>query len=214
LKAIVASPFLWPPTHISYTLADELEKLLKSFGWDVVRLHGPQNLRVVFSYALKYHSDAVLIAYLGHASPTMFMGEEIGGPGILAVDNVGDVKERIIVGLPACLSAQKLGQATVNAGAKAFVGSLEEMYAAWVEQEHDYMADWFDYTLTFYRSLISSLNAGKTVREASEKALKDYKERCTYYMELYKQNLETWQNSDFYVHACRQNRDFVIGFIR
>jgi len=214
LKAIVASPFLWPPTHVSHALADDLEKLLGGFGWTVVRLHGPQNLRLVFSYVLGYHSDAVLIAYLGHASATMFMGEEIAGPGILALDNAVQAKDRIVVGLPACLAAQKLGPTSVRAGAKAFVGSLEEMYAAWVEQDHNYMADWFDYTLTFYRSLVGSMSAGKSVEEALSKALVDYRERCTYFEQVYKQHLLDWPNADFYLHAVKQNRDFVVSIVR
>jgi len=214
LKAIIASPFIFPPTQLSYALADELEKVIRGFGWTVVRLHGPQNLRLFFSYVLAAHPDAVLIAYLGHASATAFMGEEFAGLGILAVDNVNDARERVIVGMPACLSARVLGPSSVKAGAKAFVGSVEEMYAQWNEPERNYLADWFDYTLTFYRSLVGSLTAGKSVQESVEKAVNDYRARCTYYMELYKSKLETWPNSDFYYMACRQNRDYVIGFIR
>lgn len=213
-KCIIASPFLFPPTQLSHVLADELEKVIRGFGWTVVRLHGPQNLRLFFSYALATNPDATLIAYLGHANATAFLGEELFGLGILAVDNVGEAKDRIIVGIPACLAGQKLGPSSVKASAKAFVGSVEEMYAAWPEQEHNYMADWFDYTLTLYRSLVGSLTAGKSARESVEKAVNDYRARCTYYMELYKSNLERWPNSDYYYMACRQNRDYVVGFIR
>jgi hypothetical protein len=214
VKAIIAAPFIFAPTQLSHAMSDELEKVIRGFGWTVIRLHGPQNLRVVFSYVLSYHPDAVLVVYMGHASPTMFAGEEVAGPGILALDNVGEARERIIVGLPACLSAQRLGPASVLAGAKAFVGSREEMYAQWNEQDAPYMQHWFDYTLTFYRSLVASLTAGKSVEEALSKALTDYRDRCTYYMELYKRNLETWVSSDFYYTATRQNRDFVVGLIR
>ena len=213
MKAVISSPFLFPPTQLSYMMADELEKLIRGFGWEVVRLHGPQNLRAIFSFAVRHHPDAVLIAYLGHGGPSMFAGEEVGGPGILAVDNVGEARERIIVGLPACLSARQLGPASVKAGAGAFVGSVEEMYAAWPEAEHDYLRDWFDYSLTFYKSLVASLNAGKSVEEAVEKALRDYRERCSYYEELYKRNLQVWHNSDFYLHTVKQNKQFVVGIV-
>lgn len=214
MKAIIASPIIFPPTQVSYAMADELEKVIQGFGWDVVRLRGPENIRLVFSYVLRYHPDAVLTAYMGHANPTMFMGEEIAGPGILAVDNVAEAKGHIIVGLPACLSAQQLGPATVRAGAKAFAGSMEEMYAAWSEQEHNYMADWFDYTLTFYKSLVGLLTAGKTVEEAMSKALADYRERCSHFEQLYKQHLQDWPNADFYLHAVKQNRDFFVEILR
>ena len=214
MKAVIASPFLWAPTQLTYVMANELETLIRGFGWDVVRLSGPQNLRLLFSYAVASHPDAVLIAYMGHASRSAFLGEDMFGLGILGVDNAGEAREHIVVGLPACLSAQQLGPALVKAGAKAFVGSREEMYAQWNESEHNYMSDWFDYTLTFYRSLVGSLSAGKGVDEALGKALKDYQDRCTHYMELYKNNLQTWPNADFYTVAVRQNRDFVVGFIR
>jgi len=213
-KAIIASPFLLPPTQLSYALASELEKVFREYGWEVVRLSGPQNLRVIFSFVLKTHPDATIIAYLGHASPTAFLGEEVFGPGMFAVDNVAEGKERIIVGMPACLSAQRLGPTSVLAGAKAFVGSKEEMYAQFSEAERNYTSDWFDYTLTFYRSLIASLNARRSPEEALEKALRDYREKCTYYIELYKQNMDRLPNADFYAHAVRQNRDYVVGFIR
>jgi len=214
LKAIVCSPFIFPPTQLTYAMANELEKLIRGFGWDVVRLQGPQNLRVIFGLTLQAHPDATLIAYLGHASSTALLGEELFGAGLLGVDNAGDAKERILVGLPACLSAQKLGPAAVQSGAKAFVGSKEEMMAQWNEVDHNYMADWFDYTLTFYRSLVASMSNNMTTKDALSKALNDYKERCSYYMDLYKNHLDTWPNADFYFVACRQNRDFVVGFIR
>jgi hypothetical protein len=214
VKAVIASPFLWPPTQLTYVMANELESLVRGIGWDVIRLQGPQNLRVFFSFVMNSHPDAVLIAYMGHAGPSAFLGEDIFGLGILGVDNAGEVREHVVVGMPACLSAQQLGPALVKAGAKAFVGSREEMYAQWSESEHDYMADWFDYTLTFYKSLVTSLTAGKSVKESLEKALNDYRERCTYYEQLYKQHIQDWPNSDFYLHAVKQNRDFVVGYIR
>jgi hypothetical protein len=132
---------------------------------------------------------------------------------MLPTVDASKVSGRLVVGLPACLSAQQLGPTLVQNGAKAFVGSQEEMYAQWPEAEHDYLSDWFDYTLTFYQSLVKSLSGGASVSDAVAKALKDYQDRCTYYMSYYQDNLDSWPNADFYLVAAKQNRDFVVGFI-
>lgn len=213
MKAIVASPFLWPPTQLTYAMAEQLVSVIQGFGWDVIWLQGPQTLRDLFDFTVANHPDATLIIYMGHASPDAFLGEDVYGVGMLPTGDAGQVRNRIVVGMPACLSAQQLGPALVWGGAKAFVGSQEEMYAQWPEAEHDYMSDWFDYTLAFYKSLVGSLNSGATVQDAVGKALKAYQDRCTYYMGYYEQNLSTWPNADFYFVAVRQNRDFVVGFI-
>lgn len=194
-------------------MAGQLVSIIEGFGWDVVWLQGPQTLRDVFDFIVANHPDATLIIYMGHASPSAFLGEDVYGVGMLPTGDGGKVRDRVVVGLPACLSAQQLGPALVQAGAKAFVGSQEEMYCQWPEAEHDYMADWFDYTLAFYKSLVNMLNSGASVRAAVAKALKDYQDRCVYYMNYYQSNLDKWPNADFYYMAVRQNVQFVVGFV-
>jgi hypothetical protein len=213
LKAIIASPFLWPPTQLTYAMAGKLVSLLQGLGVEVVWLQGPQTLRDVFDFAVANHPDATLIFYMGHANPDAFLGEDVYGVGMLPTGDSGKVRQRLVVGLPACLSAQQLGPALVQGGVLAFVGSQEDMYAQWPEAEHDYMSDWVDYTLTFYKSLAESLNSGANISDAVAKALKDYQDRCTYYMSYYQENFDTWPNADFYYVACRQNRDFVIAIV-
>lgn len=203
-------------------MMDDLEKILKGFGWEIVRLKGLQNIRLVFSETLAQHPDATVVIYAGHGSPTGACGEEVlfGIDGLTitnctmqTVNNAAQLKDRIVVALPACETAQELGPAVVNDGAKAYVGSTVSMYAAFQESEHDYMKDWFDYTLEFYRSLIGSLTAGTTVKKAMDAALAAYQKRCTYYMNLYQRNLSIWPNADYYLVATKQNRDYVVGII-
>lgn len=213
MKAIIASPFLWPPTELTYAMADQLETILSGYGWEVVRLSGPQNVNDIFAYVVANEPDALLICYMGHAGPDVLLGEDyfdVEG-GIINVPTAGEAKTHILVALPACLSAQQLGPAAVQAGAAAYVGSQADMNAAFPEAEHDYMSDWFDYTLTFYKSLVSALNSGSSVQDAVAKAVTDYQNRCTYYMDYYTSNLDTWPNADFYLVATKQNRDYVVS---
>jgi hypothetical protein len=196
-------------------MADQLQSFLQGLGWDVVRLSGPQNVAQIFSMAIAQNPDAVLICYLGHAGPDVLLGEDyfdVAG-GIINVSDAGQAKGHILVGLPACLSAQQLGPAAVAAGASAYVGSNEDMCAQYPEAEHDYMTDWFDYTLTFYKSLATSLNGGASIADAVNKALSDYQNRCTYYMNYYQSNLDTWPNADYYLYATSQNMKYVVGLI-
>ncbi len=219
-KAIIASPFLFVPTQLSYAMMDEVEKMIKGFGWEVVRLRGPQNIRLLFSQAIAQNPDATVIIYAGHGSPTGACGEEVlfGLDGLTitscamqTIDNAGQLKDRIVVALPACETAMQLGPAAVKDGAKAYVGCTVNMFAAWQESDHNYMEDWFNYTLEFYRALIGSLTAGKSVKDAVNAGLAAYQKRCTYYMNLYKSNLEVWQNSDYYLVATKQNMQYVVG---
>lgn len=221
-KAIIASPYLFLPTQLSYQMMDELEKILEGFGWEIVRLRGLQNIRAVFSRALAQNPDAQVVIYAGHGSPTGVCGEEVlfGIDGLSittcamqTVNNAAQLKDRVLIALPACESAQKLGPAAVKNGAKAYVGSTVNMIAAFQESEHNYMKDWFDYTLEFYRTLIGSLTVGKTVKQAIDAALVAYQTRCTYYMDLYKRNLSIWPNADYYYVAVKQNRDYVVAII-
>jgi hypothetical protein len=196
-------------------MANQLQSILSSLGWTVVRLSGPQNVAQIFSMALSSNPDADLVCYMGHAGPDVLLGEDyldLAG-GIINVSDVGQAKGRILIGLPACESAQQLGPAAVNAGALGYVGSIEDMCAQYAEEEHDYMADWFDYTLTFYRTLATELNNGASIADALAKALSDYQNRCTYYMDYYQSNLNTWPNADYYLYATKQNRDYVVDFI-
>lgn len=222
-KAIISSPFLFLPTQLSCAMMDEVEKMIKGFGWEVVRLRGLQNIRVLFSQALAQNSDATVVIYAGHGSSVGVCGEEVlfGLDGLTitscamqTLNNAAQLKDRIVVALPACETAQQLGPAVVKNGAKAYVGSTVPMFAAFQESEHNYMQDWFDYTLEFYRSLIGSLTAGKSVKEAVDSALAAYQKRCTYYMDLYKKNLAIWHNADYYLMAAKQNRDFVVGLFK
>jgi hypothetical protein len=194
-------------------MAGQLVGWLQSVNVDVVWLQGPQTLRSIFDYTVANEPDADLIFYMGHGSADAFLGEDVYGAGMLPISDVGKVKKRIVVGLPACLTAENLGPTLVQAGGQAFVGSTEEMDAQFTEAEHDYMSDWFDYTLTFYKSLVNSLNGGANISDAVNGALNDYKARCQYYASYYEDNLETWPNADFYYTAVQQNMQFVIGLI-
>lgn len=198
-ESLLLSPFLFPPTQLSYMLMNNVESLLKDVNLKVLRFSGLlANRETTFIYIPEHQ----LFIYGGHARRDALCGENVFSCNLVTLADASIFKDQIVVANPACESAAELGPAIVKAGAKAFLGSTENMCAQFNEAEHPYMDDWFDYTLTFYKSVLT-----KTVGEAVE----DWKRAITYYMDLYKVHLNDWPNADWNYSAAKMNRDnFVV----
>jgi len=198
-EAVLLSPFIFPPTQLSFELANRVESLLKNVNLRVVRFSGPLATKETAFIHLPQHN---LFIYLGHAKKDALCGENIFSCNLVTVADASIFEGKIIVANPACESARELGPKMVELGAKAFLGSVENMNAHFNEAEHNYMDDWFDYTLTFYRSVFT-----KTMGEAVE----DWKFAITRYMDVYKAHLDDWPNADWNYSAAKMNRDnFVV----
>jgi len=198
-ESLLVSPVLFPPTQLSYALMDKVESLLKDANMRFVRFSGPLASRETAFIHLPEHK---LFIYAGHAKKSALCGENVFSCNLVTVTDASIFKDQIVVANPACESAAELGPATVKAGAKAFLGSTENMCAHFNEADHPYMDDWFDYTLTFYKSVFT-----KTMGEAVE----DWKSAITRYMDLYKLHLADWPNADWNYSAAKMNRDnFVV----
>jgi len=194
-ESLLLSPALFPPTQLSYALMNKVESLLKEANMRFVRFSGLLASRETAFIHLPEHR---LFIYGGHAKKSALCGENVFACNLVTVADASIFKDQIVVANPACESAAELGPAIVKAGAKAFLGSTENMCAHFNEAEHPYMDDWFDYTLTFYRSVFN-----KTMGEAVE----DWKSAITGYMDLYKSHLDDWPNADWNYSAAKMNRD-------
>jgi len=198
-ESLLLSPFIFPPTQLSYQLMNQVESLLKSVNLRVVRFSGPLASKETAFIHLPEHN---LFIYAGHAKKDRLCGENVFLCDLVTVADASIFQGQIVVANPACESARELGPKIVDAGAKAFLGSVENMYAHFNESERNYQDDWFDYTLTFYRSVLT-----KTMGEAVE----DWKNAITHYMDLYKAHLDDWPNADWNYFAAKMNRDnFVV----
>jgi len=198
-ESLLLSPALFPPTQLSYVLMNKVEALLKDVDLRVVRFSG---LLASRETAFIYLPERKLFIYGGHGRRDAICGENVFSCNLVTVADASIFKDQIVVANPTCEVAAELGPAIVEAGAKAFLGSTENMCAHFNEAEHNYMDDWFDYTLTFYRSVLS-----KTMGEAVE----DWKSAITRYMDLYKSHLDDWPNADWNYFAAKMNRDnFVV----
>jgi len=198
-ESLLLSPTLFPPTQLSYALMNRVESLLNEMNMKVVRFSG---LLASRETAFIYLPERQLFIYGGHARRDALCGENVFACNLVTVADASIFKDQIVVANPACESAAEFGPAIVKAGAKAFLGSTENMCAHFNEAEHNYMDDWFDYTLTFYKSVFT-----KTMGEAVE----DWKSAITRYMDLYKSHLDDWANADWNYSSAKMNRDnFVV----
>ena len=198
-ESLLLSPYIFPPTQLSFELMNRVETLLKDANLRVVRLSGLLASRETAFIHLPDHN---LFIYGGHARKDSLCGENVFSCDLVTVADASIFKDQIVVANPACETAAILGPKIVEAGAKAFLGSVENMYAHFNEADRNYMDDWFDYTLTFYRSVFT-----KTMGEAVD----DWKRAITLYMDLYKAHLNDWPNADWNYMAAKMNRDnFVV----
>jgi len=182
---------------------EKVKELAENKGYNVSFLPGLLSTRIPFFAQLSRNEELLAIMYGGHGGEDVLYGEDI----ILGMFNIDDVrrervKDRIIVALPACHSASKLGPATIAMGAKAYVGATAPMYAAFDDPDNPYFQDWIDYHLAFYRTLLD----GGTVYQA----FLEYRRRGEYYANLYKERAGFWVNADWHYMATTSNLNAVV----
>jgi len=194
---VIAAPAVIPPTHLSFQIALGITEMFEKAGLQVRLLGGPVASRPSFIVALQ-DTEMDLAMYLGHGSPYALCMED---PFCKAGFNLSDTKylrNKILVAAPACEVGQFFAPKMIQQGGKAALASVEPMYAGFVEDENDYQADWHDYTLTLYRTMI---------KETVGDAFQAYQDRCAHFLELCTSNVGQWESADWYINAVRQNRD-------
>ena len=131
-----------------------------------------------------------------------------GGSGILCdlitYRDARYFKDKVLVCLPACLVGRKLIPYLVSQGMRAGVGAIDPMYVQVDMPERRYFSDMVDYCLAFYRALFRGYSLGDS--------LEAYRERCSYYIDLYRDHLHEWESADWMYNAAKNNRDVLQGF--
>lgn len=108
-----------------------------------------------------------LILYLGHGTPDGLRGSSIVWSDATDMVHLG-VNEQVLARKPwvvctiACDALDPLGQAVVDQGAKAFMGSPEDIHLSLRSVDADHIPDVVETFIVLGRSLLS----GSTVREA------------------------------------------------
>jgi hypothetical protein len=195
MKAVIAAPFLIPPTHLSFILMDKVKELF-SKKYKTEFLPGPLATRPSFNYVLEKDGEIETVIYGGHGTEDMLVGEDII-TGMLSKDRLPEnLRNKIVVAIPACLSAIDLGPEAIRRGAKAYAGAKDVMYAAYDDEERRYFSDdWVGSHLLLYQTLLD----GGTIGEA----VKRYQERCRELAEHYRRS--RLLNGDWHAMAFEHN---------
>lgn len=196
IKTLVIAPSIFAPANISAPMAQKVANVYNLKGHhEVDVLSGILASRLPIIARLKEDHD--LIIYMGHGQADRLCGESPFCDGITTLD-AHLFKGKIVVCAPACEVGQVLGPTSIYKGAKAFIGATTSMYGAWEETDHNYYADWRNYFETLYKFLLT---------DTVSYAMKEYKDKATEYLELYKSHEGEWANADWYVNATYVNRD-------
>jgi len=199
---VLAAPVIIPPTHLSFQIAVKVAQLFENNGLQVKFLGGPLASRPTFIIALD-EVDLDLAMYLGHGSPYALCMEDPFCQLGFGLEDVPWLRNKILVANPACEVGEQFAPRMIEQGGKACLASIDPMYAAFAEAEHDYMADWHDYTLTLYHGLMT---------ETTGDAYQAYQDRCTHFIQAYQGNVDNWPNADWYVNSTTRNRDDFMLF--
>lgn len=201
-KVVLAAPAIIPPTYLSFQIAQKVFAVFEEHGLHVKFLGGPLASRPAFIIALN-DVDLDLAMYLGHGSPYALCMEDPLCQLGFGINDTHWLRNKILVAAPACEVGEYFAPRMIKDGGKAALASVEPMFAAFVENEHDYQADWHDYTILLYKTLMT---------ESVGDAYQAYQDKCTEYLELYKSKLGTWPNADWYINSTTRNRDDFMLF--
>jgi hypothetical protein len=186
-------------TTSTYKFGYLISEYLESKGFNVTRLDGFKCTRDFLFLSLLDEKN--LLIYAGHGVENALVGFSfpnywIGRP-FVGFDNADWLSGKIVYTI-ACLSGKKLAKIAIEKGAIAYFGAIDVMYVGF-PMERNYMDDFIE---TWIEPIIQLIN-GKTVQEAYDA----YIEKCNYFIELYKSNIDKWPNADWHLHALEHNRD-------
>lgn len=195
---LLSAPFTIPPTYLSWFLMRRVADYARQ-KHNIVSLEGPLASKLPYLAYLRLRPDLDVLLYGGHGTEDAWVGDFLW-PFMFEIPDTIYVKGKILVAVPCCLSAVRLGPAAIERGAKCFIGATAPMYAAFDNEDHKYFEDWCNYHLALYKALLDGETAGN--------ALSIYKERARYYLSLYQQHPD-WADSDWHAYATEQNINVV-----
>jgi len=153
---------------------------------------------------------AEIICYGGHGTPVSWVGQWILFH-ILApygLKRVPFVRGKILAGIPCCQAGKILGPLTIRSGAKAFIGSVDYMWAGLGPEAgwdgYNYAKDFIKTWVTLHTTLIETKDP--------EIAVETYKNLCLEFAEKYELQKpdEEWE---YHAWAMRENCEKVKLFL-
>jgi hypothetical protein len=195
IKTLIISPSIFAPADISAPMAEKVYNVYNLKGGNVEILEGIFATRIPI--ITKLQEDYDLIIYMGHGQADRICGENPFCDAI-GMSDLHLFEGKIVVCAPACEVGKVLGPASIQNGARTFIGATTSMYGAWPEYDHNYYADWREYFEMLYKGLLT---------ETTNDAVQMYKNRASNFIELYKSKEGEWPNADWYINATYVNRD-------
>ena len=186
------------PTTISADAALRLQNFILQAGCQLTTLFGLQAERILMWTATRRRFDFII--YFGHGAPAKWYGSNLLFP-MLTKGEAHWVRGAICYTM-SCSSGAELGPLMVKKGARAFIGNTAPMYAAFPEVEHNYLADF----VAAWQVEPKALLQGTNVQQAYILGL----QRWDSLIRIYRSNINTWNNADWYLEAAMQNRMFHI----
>ena len=156
-----------------------------------------------FLLELEFGKPVELMCYYGHGTESSLVGNEILTADLLSAENAGLLQNKILYAF-ACQAGNKLAPALIQAGARTVFASIDYMFGAFPEEDHNYFEDWLDTILIIPRTLFNYGTAGE--------AIQNFKNLCTTYIDKYKKNPDAYLNGDWYAEAFERNREGLMLF--
>lgn len=194
----LVAPWMDIATSVSSSTAFLIKRAAERMGYHVKEFYGLLDWNFIFTTLLPLHDPGVVV-YTGHGFPDKWMGDD---PifGTLMIEQAYLLKDRAVMAVPSCYTAKGIGVEAIKEGARFYVGSVDLVWIAWNEWDHEYRRD-FEFT---WFTLVSTILDGKSPAEA----LKTYKELCSDLIKYYDEH--DLPNGDYYGDLLAHNRDGMV----
>jgi len=193
------APWIDVATSVSASTAFLIKRAAQQMGYVVKEFYGILDWNFIFTNLLPIHDPGVVI-YTGHGMKDKWVGDD---PFLatLTKNQAYLLKDRAVIAVPSCFTAQEIGKEAVKEGARFYIGSTELVWVAWDEWDHQYRRD-FEFTwFTLIQNILNGISP--------EDALKTYKDLCTKMANYYDE--KNYPNGDYYKELLIHNRDYMVA---
>lgn len=203
MRVLVVYPLDSMPTTATAYAGDKISNMFEEKGHQVTRLNALLASKFPFDLQLNL-KKADFIAYLGHGGKDRLYGQLPFGVymPLVSLTDKGKLVASVVFTI-ACLSGMQLGNSKPS---RAYYGSLDYMYVAFPDAEHNWLEDFAE----TWKIIPEYFADGG---DDYYKALELYKQKCTEYINEYKKHPE-WKNGEVYADLLVRNRDAYNVFVR
>ena len=196
---LIFAPIIDFVTTISHEYASRINNKLLEKGFSVKMFtnfftNPLVGLRVIRKY------DPVVILYGGHGFEDAWVGDNFFWYFLTPSRNLSVLKDKILYAIPVCLNGQILAPEVLKKGrASTMFASVDYMYAAFREEEHDYLEDFYRH----WESLVMPLFEGRSTQDCYTNYIR-YGNKLK---QLYQIKSQEWPNASFYIDYLQDNID-------